>query len=266
MKLCDRIKECRKSAGLSQDKLAEWIGVSRQAVTKWETGQSAPSTENLLKLAEIFGTTVDQLIAADDSPKQLTAAEIYRFYKLEEEKEASEKRMQQEKNLIAAGCILGIHLLLYLFLQLISHDLNNSTISEILFGKNSHLYLWSWLLYTKLFWAALCIAVISVLLGKWRFAATTSIMFFLGILVGELFGPYPAGNAYGHNHYGWAIWAGIYLVALIMGAIAQKMKTRGIAYKSKQSAVWFAVTVGCCIAVLLFIMLSRPDFTMEISQ
>ena len=63
MSLGERIKEQRKSSGLSQEKVAEFVGVSRQAVTKWETGQSAPSTENLFKLAEIFGTTVDIIVA-----------------------------------------------------------------------------------------------------------------------------------------------------------------------------------------------------------
>lgn len=69
MSLGERIKEQRKSSGLSQEKLAEFVGVSRQAVTKWETGQSAPSTENLFKLAEIFGTTVDILLASDEDEK-----------------------------------------------------------------------------------------------------------------------------------------------------------------------------------------------------
>ena len=59
MSLGERIKEQRKNCGLSQEKVAELVGVSRQAVTKWEAEQSAPSTENLFRLAEIFGTTVD---------------------------------------------------------------------------------------------------------------------------------------------------------------------------------------------------------------
>ena len=40
-----RIRAARQAAGLSQEKLAEQLGLTRQAVTKWETGQSAPSTE-----------------------------------------------------------------------------------------------------------------------------------------------------------------------------------------------------------------------------
>lgn len=62
MTLGKRIKACRQQSGMSQEKVAELVGVSRQAVTKWETNQSAPSTENLFRLADIFGTTVDLLL------------------------------------------------------------------------------------------------------------------------------------------------------------------------------------------------------------
>ena len=62
MTLGERIKQCRQDAAMSQEKLAELLGVSRQAVTKWESDQSAPSTENLFKLADLFHTTVDSLV------------------------------------------------------------------------------------------------------------------------------------------------------------------------------------------------------------
>ena len=68
MNVGERIKKCRMDAGLSQEKLAEKLGVSRQAVTKWETGQSMPSTSNLFQLAEIFGTTVDFLTKKEITP------------------------------------------------------------------------------------------------------------------------------------------------------------------------------------------------------
>ena len=54
MSLGEKIKACRQNAGMSQEKVAELVGVSRQAVTKWEANQSAPNTENLFKLAEIL--------------------------------------------------------------------------------------------------------------------------------------------------------------------------------------------------------------------
>ena len=65
MTLAERLKEQRKRAGLSQEELAELAGVSRQAVTKWESGRAAPSTKHLFRLAEIFGTTVDLLLPGE---------------------------------------------------------------------------------------------------------------------------------------------------------------------------------------------------------
>ena len=114
MALGERIKECRQNTGLSQEKVAELVGVSRQAVTKWEMNQSAPNTENLFKLAEIFGTTVDMLLDSNDSNKQSSAEQIYYLYKMEEEKKSENKRRKMKKYITIAlvvalilGCILG---------------------------------------------------------------------------------------------------------------------------------------------------------------
>ena len=61
MTLGERIKEQRKKNGFSQEKIAELTGTSRQAVTKWESGQSVPCMENLLSLSEIFGVSLNDL-------------------------------------------------------------------------------------------------------------------------------------------------------------------------------------------------------------
>jgi len=63
MTLGEKIKMYRSQNGLSQEKIAELVGVSRQAVTKWESGQSAPSTANLITLAEIFKISMDDLVS-----------------------------------------------------------------------------------------------------------------------------------------------------------------------------------------------------------
>ena len=62
MNLSEKILYCRKKAGLSQEALAEKLGVSRQAISKWETGASDPSTANLIALAKLFGTTPEELL------------------------------------------------------------------------------------------------------------------------------------------------------------------------------------------------------------
>lgn len=71
--LGDNIARYRKEKGLSQEKLAEYMGTSRQAVTKWESGISRPSTENLLKLSELFGVKVESLLKTDTDTKEQNA-------------------------------------------------------------------------------------------------------------------------------------------------------------------------------------------------
>ena len=60
--LGENIAIFRKEKGLSQEKVAEYMAVSRQAVTKWESNISRPSSDNLIKLAELFGVSVDVLL------------------------------------------------------------------------------------------------------------------------------------------------------------------------------------------------------------
>lgn len=57
-----RIMGCRKGLGLTQDQLAERLGVSAQAVSKWENDQSCPDITTLPRLAEIFGVSIDELL------------------------------------------------------------------------------------------------------------------------------------------------------------------------------------------------------------
>ena len=60
--LSERIYKFRRKSGLSQEQLAEKIGVSRQAISKWESGTSTPELEKLLALSECFHITLDELV------------------------------------------------------------------------------------------------------------------------------------------------------------------------------------------------------------
>lgn len=57
-----RLKIYRKQHGLTQEDIAGRLGVSRQAVAKWERGETLPDIESCIKLADIYGTTVDMLV------------------------------------------------------------------------------------------------------------------------------------------------------------------------------------------------------------
>lgn len=62
MTIADRIQNLRKTRGISQEELADRIGVSRQAVSKWESKQSTPDVEKIILLSEYFGVTTDYLL------------------------------------------------------------------------------------------------------------------------------------------------------------------------------------------------------------
>ena len=62
--LGEMLKERRTAAKMTQEFVAETIGVSRQAVSKWESGRSDPSTTNLIALAKLFGIEPEELLRA----------------------------------------------------------------------------------------------------------------------------------------------------------------------------------------------------------
>jgi len=83
MTLPNELRHYRKLNKYSQERLAELLGVSRQAVTKWENGKSAPSTDNLIKLAAIYKIGLDELIndrpevtKVDTKPKRISKLEL----------------------------------------------------------------------------------------------------------------------------------------------------------------------------------------------
>lgn len=65
----NRLLEFRKANGYSQEELAEKIGVSRQAISKWERSESSPDTDNLIALAKLYGVTLDELLGVSINSK-----------------------------------------------------------------------------------------------------------------------------------------------------------------------------------------------------
>ena len=62
IEMANRLYELRRKKGLSQEELSEKLGVSRQAVSKWERGEASPDTDNLIALASIYGVSLDELV------------------------------------------------------------------------------------------------------------------------------------------------------------------------------------------------------------
>lgn len=66
----ERLKREREKKGWSQAELAEKIHVSRQSVSKWETGKNYPNIEVIIDLSDLFGITIDELLRSDEVLKE----------------------------------------------------------------------------------------------------------------------------------------------------------------------------------------------------
>ncbi|WP_026583392.1 helix-turn-helix domain-containing protein [Bacillus sp. J33] len=66
----EKLRNERKNKGWSQEELAEKLFVSRQSVSKWENGQNYPSIEIIIKVSDLFGLTIDELLRSDEELKE----------------------------------------------------------------------------------------------------------------------------------------------------------------------------------------------------
>ncbi len=80
MNMAERIQYLRKAKGFSQEELADKAGVSRQAVSKWETGQSTPDIEKIIIMSELFEVTTDYILKGIEPVNMTNRKTIYSLY------------------------------------------------------------------------------------------------------------------------------------------------------------------------------------------
>ena len=98
VKIAQRLAELRRARGYSQESLARELGLSRQAVSKWERAESSPDTENLIALARLYGVSLDELLRVDEEIEDDVAferAERSSEVRAEEELGAQRARAEQ---------------------------------------------------------------------------------------------------------------------------------------------------------------------------
>ena len=66
MELKDKIQQLRKNKNLSQERIAEKLNISRQAVAKWENGETTPDISNLVQISDLFNISLDRLLKDDN--------------------------------------------------------------------------------------------------------------------------------------------------------------------------------------------------------
>lgn len=63
--LSERLRQFRKNAGLSQEQLAEALDISRQAISKWESGTTSPDVHNIVQLGKLYGVSTDSILLGE---------------------------------------------------------------------------------------------------------------------------------------------------------------------------------------------------------
>ena len=117
----EKIALCRKKAGLSQEALAAQLGISRQAVSRWETGEATPDTDKVVQLSRLFGVTTDYLLLDDVSEFQAAPQSTPQAETLTQKRKPS--------RLFVGQCLLVIGLV-GLAIVLIGSGLYSDTMNE----------------------------------------------------------------------------------------------------------------------------------------
>ncbi len=99
LEIANRLQQLRKEKGYSQEELANELGISRQAVSKWERAESSPDTDNLICLARLYGVSLDELLSTDETTEEIieNKSEI-----IISEEEMIEKEQEEEKPIISS--------------------------------------------------------------------------------------------------------------------------------------------------------------------
>lgn len=97
IEIANRLVNLRKSNNLSQEALAEKLGISRQAVSKWERAEASPDTDNLILLARLYGVSLDDLLRTEDEIP-MPEEEENEVVDTEAKEEASDKNFEEEND------------------------------------------------------------------------------------------------------------------------------------------------------------------------
>lgn len=163
-----KIAACRKRAGMSQEKLANELNISRQAVSRWETGEAVPDTEKVIQLSRIFHVTTDYLLLdIDEAPQSAAPVENNR----ETEQRAAEKQMKRQSMRMHFGWFLLIFGVISFSATLVGAGLYAQTLTEwrTNLGRYGTALFDSWILALFIVSAALTLCGILILIREYIF-------------------------------------------------------------------------------------------------
>lgn len=114
MEFSERVLQARKAKGMSQEKLAELIGVSRQAVSKWETGEAKPDVDKLIAICEALELSMDYLCFGKQD--ELCKQELHFTGNVEQEQnKQGQKKLWKYVGVLCSGIVVGILIMTLVF-------------------------------------------------------------------------------------------------------------------------------------------------------
>ena len=105
----NKLYELRKQKGFSQEELAGRLNVSRQTISKWEVGESAPDMEKLVAISDLFGISLDELVKGEE-PQQAESPGLYSDIK--EHVLTEDNKQKAKKGFKIAAIIAGLIILI----------------------------------------------------------------------------------------------------------------------------------------------------------
>lgn len=108
MTIGEKIQNLRKQRGMSQEQLAEALGVSRQAVSKWEAGQSVPDIDKIISICDYFGVTTDYILRNAETTQSQHEVAQNAYNMSEKELDENIKKKQRSALLLAIAIVLYI--------------------------------------------------------------------------------------------------------------------------------------------------------------
>lgn len=199
LEIASRLVKLRKQKGLSQEELADILGISRQAVSKWERAEASPDTDNLILLARIYGVSLDELLSTEDKDEEIKAEVVDRITK-EEEKVIIEEKEEHHNTLI------NIIRSSYVLFLVVAYLLLGFLIPDAGFGKG-------WIIFMTI---PIIFSLITAIEHKnaTHFAYPVFAAFiFVGV-----------GMIWGHWHPTWIVFVTIPIYYSIAGSLHYKVK------------------------------------------
>lgn len=207
MTIGEKVRNLRKDKGLTQEAVASALEVSRQAIAKWECDQSSPSTENLLKLANLFDVSLEELV--DVKQYQTTTLEEYVRRKLEEEQKQEETKTTVYKKIKEVAIISAAYTVVYVMSWFAFH----------MAGIKS--CIWSWMTTYHILSITCGVSVITIILNRRIASGSLLIGSIAAIFIANSAGAVDIQNSpIGYNN-GWVFYLTTLFISYTVGYLIE---------------------------------------------